>query len=314
MLNSTGRYVLGCEVVTPAGMNLDIATAVAKADLGLFNQHTVEGGLERFACTKIEYTQSQDSFEKICELTSTILDSLLLQMPRVLKPAPLLISVPSSISLLKMQQWLEESTYSDYLSLVAVFHASGPQFLIQAVKELDKYDALMCISLDSTVELLEQLIEKQQVVSTDNPWGFIPSEGGAGLVLGRRNIVETLKLQPKAEFSYLDTELETQDRRGMFRLVQRAAKTLASFGQPYTDMTNLRAHTEDYGFALGAKAERFINPEEPTSINELWGTMGSGSALTLVGFAAQYHQGNHPALLLMFDPSGDKALVQLRTV
>lgn len=36
-------------------------------------------------------------------------------------------------------------------------------------------------------------------------------------------------------------------------------------------MTNLRAHSEDYGFALGAKAERFINPEQPLLINELWG-------------------------------------------
>ncbi|GEM75143.1 hypothetical protein [Vibrio sagamiensis] len=314
MFNSTGRYVLGCEVVTPTGMNLNVATAVSKADLGLFDQYNIHGGVERFSFTKIEYTQSQDPFEKVCELTSIILDSLLLQMPRVLKPAPLMISVPSSIPLLKMQKWLEESTYADFISLIEVFHVSGPQFLIQTLKALDKYDALMCISLDSMVESLEQLIEQQKVVSTYNPWGLIPSEGGAGLILGRRNIIETLRLKPKAEISYLDTEIETQDRRGMFRLVQRAAKKLASFGEPYTDMSNLRDHSEDYGFALGAKAERFINPEEPTLINELWGTMGSGSTLALVGFAAQYHQGHHPASLLTFDPSGDKAFIQLRAM
>ena len=29
MPNSTGRYVLGMEVMTPTGMNLDVATSVA---------------------------------------------------------------------------------------------------------------------------------------------------------------------------------------------------------------------------------------------------------------------------------------------
>ena len=33
MHNSTGRYVLGMEVMTPTGMNLDIASAVSYADL-----------------------------------------------------------------------------------------------------------------------------------------------------------------------------------------------------------------------------------------------------------------------------------------
>ncbi|MCR9419598.1 hypothetical protein NB498_19850, partial [Vibrio alginolyticus] len=138
-----------------------------------------------------------------------------------------------------------------------------------------------------------------------------PSEGGAGLILCRRNTVETLKLKPQAQLGYIDTELNTSDRRGMFRLVQRASKKLDSFGEVYSDMTNLRMHSEDYGFALGAKAERFTNPEQPQLINELWGTMGSCSSLALIAFAVREHHFKQPTTLLMFDFHGDKGVLQL---
>ena len=260
MHNSTGRYVLGMEVMTPTGMNLDIATNVANADLARFDQVVGEDGIERFTFAKIEYTKESDLFEKTCELTANLLDSLLAQLPRSLKPIPLLLAVPTTISLVKMQEWLGESDYSDFLSVVETVHASGPSFVLQAMKSLDKYDAMMCISVDSMVNRMQELIDDSMVMSTNNPWGVIPSEGGSGLILCRRNTVETLKLKPLAQLGYIDTELNTTDRRGMYRLVQRASKKLNAFGEVYSDMTNLRAHSEDYGFALGAKAERFTHP------------------------------------------------------
>ncbi|WP_063345311.1 hypothetical protein [Vibrio jasicida] len=311
MHNSTGRYVLGMEVMTPMGMNLDISSSVAHADLARFEQIVGEDGIERFTYAKIEYTKDTELFEKTCEITSYLLDSLLMQLPRSLKPIPLLIAVPSSVSLVKVQEWLGESDYSDFLSVVQAVHASGPSFVLQAMKSLDKYDAMMCVSVDSLVSSLDSLISEAMVMSTNNPWGVIPSEGGAGLILCRRNTVETLKLNPQAQLGYIDTELNSSDRRGMFRLVQRSSKKLASFGEVFSDMLNLRAHTEDYGFALGAKAERFTYPEQPQLINELWGTMGSSSSLALVAYAVKNHHFNQPTSLLMFDFNGDKGLLQL---
>ncbi|MFH4745399.1 hypothetical protein WMQ67_03765 [Vibrio harveyi] len=311
MPNSTGRYVLGMEVMTPTGMNLDVATSVAKADLARFDQMVGKDGIERFTFATIEYTKESELFGKTCELTAHLLDSLLVQLPRSLKPIPLLISVPTTISLAKIQEWLGESDYSDFLSVVEAVHASGPSFVLQAMKSMDKYDAMMCISVDSTVSSMQELIDDAMVMSTNNPWGVIPSEGGAGLILCRRNTLETLKLKPQAQLGYIDTELNTADRRGMFRLVQRVSKKLDSFGEVYSDMTNLRAHTEDYGFALGAKAERFIDPEQPNLINELWGAMGSCSSLALIAFTVKNHHFDHPASLLMFDFNGDKGMLQL---
>ncbi|MGF1727564.1 hypothetical protein [Photobacterium nomapromontoriensis] len=311
MHNSTGRYVLGMEIVTPTGMNVDIATSVAHADLGRFNQLLSDDGLERFTYSKIEYTQAESLFEKSCEISSYLIDSLLKQLPRSLKPIPLLIAVPKDVSLVKMQEWLGESQYSPFMSNIEAVHASGPSFVLQAIKSLDKYDALMCVSLDSLVESMMSFVNKGMVMSTRNPWGIIPSEGGAGMILCRKNIIETLKLKPKAELGYIDSVLGSSDRRAMYRLVQRASKHLEYFGEVYSDMSNLRSNTEDYGFALGARAERFKNPQQPHIINELWGTMGSSSALALIAFAARNHDFNHAASLLMFDIKGDKAFLQL---
>ncbi len=226
MPNSTGRYVLGMEVMTPTGMNLDVATSVAKADLARFDQMVGKDGIERFTFATIEYTKESELFGKTCELTAHLLDSLLIQLPRSLKPIPLLISVPTTISLAKIQEWLGESDYSDFLSVVEAVHASDPSFVLQAMKSMDKYDAMMCISVDSTVSSMQELIDDAMVMSTNNPWGVIPSEGGAGLILCRRNTLETLKLKPQAQLGYIDTELNTADRRGMFRLVQRVSKNL----------------------------------------------------------------------------------------
>ena len=67
MPNSTGRYVLGMEVMTPTGMNLDVATSVAKADLARFDQMVGKDGIERFTFATIEYTKESELFGKTCK-------------------------------------------------------------------------------------------------------------------------------------------------------------------------------------------------------------------------------------------------------
>ncbi|MBW3698162.1 hypothetical protein EK599_21030 [Vibrio sp. T187] len=311
MLSSKGGYILGTEVVTPTGMNLDIATEVAQSDLGRFDQRVSDDGLERFTFASVEFTTQKETDEKLYEMLSYIIESLLEQLPRALKPIPLQITLPKGIDVVKVKDWVGESTYNDCISHVDIVQVGGPSTLLHALKAMERYDALLCVSADSLVSHLDKLIEERSVLSSSNPWGIIPSEGAAGIILCRKNLVDTLKLTPKAKLGYMEVDTGSTDRRGMYRLVQKASKVLDSFGEVYSDMTNLRAHTEDYGFALGARAERFINPQQPKLINELWGTMGNCSALALVGFAIRQHDLNQPISLLMFDQNKEKALLQL---
>ncbi len=210
MKNSHGRYILAAEVATPMGINLDLSLALAKADLGRFNQQVAENGIDKYTYANIDFIDGEDVFSRSQALVSLLLNALLKPLNRSLKPIPLILSVPSSVSIVKLQQWLEESDFSKSISNIEVVHQSGPKHLETSLKALDKYDALISICLDSPVQMLDELIEQKQVLSSNNPWGIIPSEGGAGMVLARKNIVETLKLKPIARFGHFNAEYEVK--------------------------------------------------------------------------------------------------------
>ncbi|MFA0115938.1 hypothetical protein AB4407_20175 [Vibrio sp. 10N.261.46.E11] len=311
MNNNSARFIIGMEAMTPTGMNLEIATAVAKADLGRFDQKVAEDGIERFTYGNIEYTSNTSLFDKCSELFDRLVGALLKQLPKALKPIPLLVNIPKTLSVVAMSEWLSECKHCDSISHYEVVQQGGPSHLTTSLAKLNQYDAVMSISVDSPVANIDALIETGYVMSSFNPWGIIPSEGGAGVILCRNNLVKTLKLTPLAQLGYFDLEPVNTTRRSMMKLVRSASRTIESFGVVFSDMTNLRSHTEDYGFALGARAEYFDNPQQPFLINDLWGTLGSCSSLALI--ASAIHEGpyNRPMTLLMFDVQGERALLQL---
>lgn len=311
MNNNSARFVIGMEAMTPTGMNLDIATTVAKADLGRFDQKVDTDGLERFTYANVEYTSKTTLFDKCKELIDNLIESLLKQLPKALKPIPMLVNIPDVISVLSMSEWLSECRHSDSIAHYEVVQQAGPSHLTTSLAKLNQFDAIMSISVDSLVDDLNGLIDAGQVMSSSNPWGIIPSEGGAGVILCRNNLVKTLKLKPLAQLGYFDLEVEKTTRRTMMKLVRSASRKIKKFGPVFSDMTNLRSHTEDYGFALGARAEYFDNPQQPFLINDLWGTLGRCSALALMACAIQEAPDNKLMTLLMFDVQGERALLQL---
>ncbi len=311
MNNYKAGYVLAVEVISPSGMNLEISTNVAKADLALFEQKNIDEDMQQYICSQIEYTEHETFDEKLYEMVSYIVNALIEQVPKALKPIAILLNTPEETSAIKMADWLGESAHAKNISNVEIVHSSGPSFVLQTIKSMERHDSLMCISVDSLVSCMADLIDQGLVMSKSNPWGVIPSEGAAGLVLCKNNIIDTLKLSPRAQFGYLDLETNSDDRRGLLRLVQRASKRLDFFGEVFSDLTNLRLDTEDYGFAIGARAEFFLNPQQPNLINDLWGTMGRCSSIALIGYAIETHDLNEPVCLLMSDMNSDKAFLQL---
>ncbi len=311
MNNSHGRYVLATELVSPMGMNLELSLAIAKADLARFEQKPADNGIDKYNFAKIDFISGESLFSRVTNTLSILLDSLLDKIPTSLKPVPLMISIPSPIFSEELQCWFDEKDYSRAISNIDIQHSSGPQYIEKTINKLDSHDALISISIDSLVERIEDLIASNQVLGSNNPWGIIPSEGGAGMVLARKNIIDTLKLQPVARFGHFDAEYGVSDRRAMMRIVQRLSKKIQSFGWVFSDMTNTRNDTEDYGFALGARAEYFLNPQQPFLINELWGTLGNCSPMALIATAIQENRSSEPSSLLMFSITGDRAILQL---
>ncbi len=310
--NRHGRYVLASELLSPMGMNLDLSLALANADLSRFAQRMADNGIDKYTFAQIEYLAPSEFTARVQAMVASLLDSLLKQLPRSLKPLPLMINLPRSVSGVEMQEWLDESTYSAAISQLEVMHVSGPKYIEKNLRLLDKHDALICLNIDSLVVNIETLIAKNNVLGSSNPWGIIPSEGAAGFIFVRKNIVDTLKLKPIARLGQFSAEYEVSDRRAMLRLV-KTLNTEQSFGTLYSDMTNTRKDTEEYGFALGARAQQFVNPQQPVLINELWGTLGESSASALLATTIALHRGDGLATLMMFSVSGDRAILQLET-
>ncbi|NOH72445.1 hypothetical protein F0225_14005 [Vibrio pectenicida] len=305
-----GRFVLDTDVVTPMGMNLDLSLTIAKADLARFNQLQMDNG-DKYTFSRMGFIESEDKPKRLIEIIDFLLTSMLNKLPKMLKPVPVFISVPESIDAAELSNWIEDSDHSKWVSKIEIFHSSGPKLIETSLQSLDNHDAIITIAADSLFCELEQLIAQSQVLGNHNPWGMIPSEGGAGVIFTRKNIIETLKLQPMAMLEYFISEPGCNDRRGMMRLVRKASSNFQHLGRVYSDMYNSRCHSEDYGFALGARAEKFDNPQQPFLINDLWGTLGQASALVLLSAFTRTHKCSDSASLLMFDTCGDRGLLKM---
>lgn len=311
MNNRLGRYVLAGDVITPSGMNLDISLAVAQADLARFSQRVDNGGVDRYTYARVDFWLGETLQDKVQTAVATLLDSLLGKLPKSLKPIPLLLSLPDKVDAQPLVDWLEESQYDKWISQIDTSYSGSVTLLNEAFAKLDHHDALLCVAVDSLVDDLDQLIESGVAMGNKNPWGVIPSEGAAGLVVTKKNIVDTLKLKPLSRICYTARESGVSDRRGMMRLTRKAAKACDHLGSIYSDMSNDRTDTEDYGFAIGARAEQFTNPQNPFLINELWGTLGKCSALALMATFNHVHRSTAPASLMLFGRDGQRAIMQL---
>ncbi|PKF50035.1 hypothetical protein [Enterovibrio nigricans] len=311
MSTTFGRYVIGAEVLAPTGMNIDLALSVAKANLGRFSQKSSDDQLHRFLYATADYLKETGYTERLCEMISTLAEKLLAPLTASIKPLPVVVSVPEHVDTSLLMRLLREHPVSKYLSTLEISSQQGAGFVLEALQSLDVHDVVLCIAVDSLVANLDNYIADFNVLCSANPWGIIPSEGGAGVVLTKKNIVDTLKLKPHAQVAYFDIEKGASDRRGMMRLVQKATKTQPKLGKVYTNMTNARDNTEDYGFALGARSAVFTHPQMPFLVNDLWGTMGGGSAMSLIAVFIAEQKETEIASLLMYELNGDRAVLCL---
>ncbi len=95
----------------------------------------------------------------------------------------------------------------------------------------------------------------------------------------------------------------------MMSLVRKASRNMTHLGKVYTDKTSSRSHTEDYSFAIGARAEIFSAPQKPLNVDKLWGTMGKCSSLALICVFASQDSDKEKATLMMFDQTFHRGLL-----
>lgn len=299
-------YVLASAVAVATGMNLPLAHAISQADLARFKLHKI-GDLS-YTTAPVEYVANDSFLQKITSLISIVLDSLLSKLPRTLKPLPLLMSFPSSIPQAAILHWLEGSEFSSSFSKVTILNSSGIFLFQQSLQALKNHDSIVCISADSLLEQVESLAEEYGVVGSQSPWGIIPGEGAFGMILTKKSVLRSLKLEYELKIGRAEFDWDAEDRRGCLRLTRKIGVTSINVDALHSDMTNTRSHTEDLGFALGALKKQ---PTHLSSTNEWWGTIGYASSLaTLASFRCLPDRINN-GLVYLFDQNHSRALVQI---
>ncbi|GLR73199.1 hypothetical protein [Aliivibrio sifiae] len=307
-----GQFVLDSEIATSTGMNVELAIAVAKADIDRFSTYENDG--DKYTIAELDYIKADDLFEKTKQLLIEVLVPVLERLHISLKPLPLLLSIPASLSRHDIRDWLSESEYSAYLSNITISKHQGNLFMAECLQSLDEPDAVLCIAVDSPLSEIEILIENRQVMSAKNPWGMIPSEGAAGMVLTKRNVIDTLKIAPQSQLMYMGFDKASEDRRGCSRLIRQACKSHSNLGVVYSDMTNQRAHVEDYGFAIGARSEALPNAQEINLTNEYWGTLGGASGIATIASMNYLHDNETLASLFLFDQFNTRSLLIFKPI
>lgn len=300
------QYILDSDVVVPTGMNTELAIAVAQADIDRFAAH--EENNEKYTVATLEFVDQTSLMTKVQETLSLLITPLLDRLHISLKPLPLLLSVPQDISEHDLRDWISESDFSDYLSTIKFSRNNGNAFLQECLNSLAEPDAIMCIAIDSLYDKKETLISAKEVMSGSNPWGVLPSEGGAGMVLTKRNVLDTLKLIPQSKIMYSQFDWHSNDRRGCSRLIRAVSKKYNNLGPIYSDMTNQRAHTEDYGFAIGARSEVIPNAQQVTLTNEFWGTIGGSSGIATLATMNYLSTINVTSTAFLFDQNNTRSL------
>ncbi|MCL9783483.1 hypothetical protein M9194_18815 [Vibrio sp. S4M6] len=297
--------ILASEVAVPTGMNLSIAHAVSHSDLARFSLYDFDQ--QAYTIAPIEYLEAGEIESRVKQLILLIIDPLLSKLPQALKPLPLLISIPHTLNQSKMLDWLEQQAFSQYISKITICYSAGIEVLQQCTGSLDSCDVTMCVCVDSVLENVESLAEQGEVLGKETPWGVIPGEGAAGIVMGKGGTIRQLKIGCESTMSYVDYDWKSDDRRGCLRLARKAKEWVKNIDAIHSDMVNLRSHTEDLGFALSV----LPNPSSVTSTNEWWGTIGSASVLATLSSFQCLPNHIQSGLVYLFDQHHARALIKL---
>ncbi|QUJ69424.1 hypothetical protein KDD30_21940 (plasmid) [Photobacterium sp. GJ3] len=139
---------------------------------------------------------------------------------------------------------------------------------------------------------------------------MIASEGGAGVIMASRSFVEAMKIEPLATLDGWSCEPD-EGHHLMSRVLRRHSRAVDQLGLLFSDMTNLRTHQEDYGFAVGAKGEALLNPEQVIQSHSLWGYLGHASLYATLALAARYPNALRNRSAFLFGADHSRAMLTL---
>lgn len=158
-----------------------------------------------------------------------------------------------------------------------------------------KIDAALVCALDSFIEpqILDALSLSNAILNEENPYGFVPSEAGAALLLSNESFAQS-RVAPIGAIGETATAQEAEDIKDPQGIIGRALAQCFEIAENQNiqriliDLNGERWRAEEFGFALAAKAKAALidcaaNPDAPAA---QMGDVGAATGAVLAALAA----------------------------
>jgi 3-oxoacyl-[acyl-carrier-protein] synthase-1 len=216
------------------------------------------------------------------------------------------------------------------IEVCAPGHAAGVTAIQRGAQLLlnDEVDFCLVGGADSHLgpENLLQLEARQQLHGEDNPWGFVPGEGGGFCLLATGGTARRYAITSLLELVSVAVTRESNTIRSNgvctgVGLSQAVAQVLKAGQAPkvnvvVSDQNGEAYRADEFGFTLARHARSFDAPPNVRSPASCWGDVGAASAPLFVGLVVasglrRYARGEH-ALLLASSETEDRGAVLMR--
>ncbi|WP_413111686.1 hypothetical protein [Thaumasiovibrio sp. DFM-14] len=311
-------YILASDVATGLAPFCALSAALAEAGISGYQSRTMDGCRTSVVTCPASYINSEGT-QRLFDLLDITLGNLLSQIPKLLKPIPLMLNLPAGVQRQHAVDWLNGSGKESEVTLLAVLQRSSSAFLSETLQNIKSRDALLALAVDSPLMRIEEY-RPTLLHSRDTPWGVICGEGAAGVVLAKPNTLENLKVSASHKldwFGYASAK-EGAPLRKLLRYVDAQPQAVKV---AITDRPLSRPENEEMGMAFTYSSAISARSCQHFMTQEYWGDLGQASALASLSLATQLSKKNasmvygevktqpsQRAMTLQFDSDGGRAI------
>ena len=277
------------------------------------------------------YDQPRDFIERLSLLLNAAIRQCsheldqLCDLPRI----PMHIFLPPWIERSRLLPRLTHEFHSTHPTILdsPVLHFGGPAETFVCAADLaaavysKKLDCVLLCAIDSLIQpdLLDFLSFNEEILSSQNPYGFIPGEAASVILISREGVIRS-RISAQGSIVAGRSSREPENVKSPKGIIGRGLADCFDFGVDYpisrliVDLNGQRYRSEEFGFAIANTTldlQHLANdPEAPAS---KMGHLGTATGLTYLALAlaekpAEFgHPGPYNTLISTSSPSGWRA-------
>ncbi|HEY6880074.1 MAG TPA: beta-ketoacyl synthase N-terminal-like domain-containing protein, partial [Polyangiales bacterium] len=327
-------HVAGMGAITPLGTSAALSCAAVRARLSRAQLDEAEDGVGYHRALVDALPPDLPRLARLRALLASALGDALASLHASVAPGrpravPLWLALPEDV---RAHDLLDDSMDDLSLSLmepVRCGQASSLVALKAAVQSIagGRHELALVAGVDvrSDEQSVAALVRAEQLLTDDNAWGLVPSEGAAAVLITSARVRKRLGLPSLGVVAAAAETRDDAERRGLPCIgeglsqacheVLDALPEQARAGEIYGDLSGLRARADEWGYTAPRLATRCRDVTEAHMPAQWWGDQGHATGMLLVALAlydgARGHASGQHVLLWASSDGDARAAVLL---